>query len=72
MNPMGTKIGIPTLFEGDANYSCGYIGVVRLGRRLYEALQTRKFVENIARHAELPYTDWWMNEENPFYFSKGL
>jgi nitrogenase molybdenum-iron protein alpha chain len=72
MNAMGTKIGIPTLFEGDANYSCGYIGVVRLGRRLYEALRTRKFVETIARHAELPYTDWWMNEEDAFYFSKGL
>ncbi|MDR2743521.1 MAG: nitrogenase [Treponema sp.] len=71
MNAMGAKIGIPTLFEGDANFSCGYQGIVRLGRRLYEALQTRKLVENIAGHAELPYSDWWMNESDPFYFSKG-
>jgi nitrogenase molybdenum-iron protein alpha chain len=59
---LGYKLGIPTIFEGDANYSIGYEGVLRMGRRLWEAYITRKFNENIARHAELPYTDWWLNE----------
>jgi nitrogenase molybdenum-iron protein alpha chain len=68
---IGSKLGIPTLFEGDANYSIGYEGVVKMGRRIYEALQTKKLVENIARHVELPYTDWWLNEEDPFYFEEG-
>jgi nitrogenase molybdenum-iron protein alpha chain len=71
LNAVGSKIGIPTLFEGDANYSSGYAGVVRLGRRLYEAFQTRKLVANIARHIDLPYSDWWLEQEDPFYFSRG-
>jgi nitrogenase molybdenum-iron protein alpha chain len=72
LNALGSKIGIPTLFEGDANYSSGYLGVVRLGRRLYEALQTRKLVENVARHAELPYSGWWLDQKDPFYFVGGV
>jgi nitrogenase molybdenum-iron protein alpha chain len=68
---IGSKLGIPALFEGDANYSIGYEGVVKMGRRIYEALQTKKLVENIARHVELPYTEWWLNEEDPFYFEEG-
>jgi nitrogenase molybdenum-iron protein alpha chain len=68
---LGSKLGIPTLFEGDANYSIGYEGVVRMGRRIHEALQTRNFVDTIARHFEMPYSDWWMNEEDPFYFEGG-
>jgi nitrogenase molybdenum-iron protein alpha chain len=71
LNAVGSKLGIPTLFEGDANYSSGYAGVVRLGRRLWEALLTRKLVENVARHAELPYSEWWLNQEDPFYFAGG-
>jgi nitrogenase molybdenum-iron protein alpha chain len=68
---IGSKLGIPTLFEGDANYSIGYEGVVKMGRRIYEALQTKKLVENVARHFEMPYTDWWLDEEDPFYFEGG-
>jgi nitrogenase molybdenum-iron protein alpha chain len=70
-NALGSKLGIPTLFEGDANYSAGYLGVVRLGRRLREALQTRKLVDNIAPHVEFPYSGWWLGEEDPFYFLGG-
>jgi nitrogenase molybdenum-iron protein alpha chain len=69
-NATASKLGIPTIFEGDANYSAGYAGVVRLGRRLYEALQTKKLVDNIAPHVELPYSGWWLNEADPFYFSR--
>jgi nitrogenase molybdenum-iron protein alpha chain len=68
---IGSKLGIPTIFEGDANFSIGYSGVVKLGRRLYEAWQTRGFVKNVSRYVDLPYTDWWLNEEDPFYFEAG-
>lgn len=69
---IGTKLGIPTLSEGDANYSIAYDGVITMGRRFYEALQTKKRVKHIAEHTELPYTDWWLNEvEDPFYFKGG-
>jgi nitrogenase molybdenum-iron protein alpha chain len=68
---LGAKLGIPTLFEGDTNYSIGYEGVVRIGIRIYEALQTKKLVDNVARHSELPYTDWWLSERDAFYFWGG-
>lgn len=72
LTSLGTKLGIPTLFEGDANYSIGYEGVVKMGRRFDEALQTKKLVENIAAHTKLPYSDWWLKHEDPFYFEGGL
>ena len=59
---MGIMLGIPTLVEGNRNYSIAYDGILSLGRRALKALKTRKFVENIAEHVELPYTDWWMNQ----------
>jgi nitrogenase molybdenum-iron protein alpha chain len=68
---IGSKLGIPSIFEGDGNFSVGYSGVVKFGRRLYEAWQTRAFVQNVSAHVELPYTDWWLNEEDPFYFEEG-
>ena len=71
LTSLGTKLGIPTLFEGDANYSIGYDGVVKMGRRFYEALQTKKLVETIAAHTKLPYSDWWLSQEDPFYFERG-
>jgi nitrogenase molybdenum-iron protein alpha chain len=39
-----------------------------MGRRLHEALLTKKREANIARYVELPYTDWWLRQEDPFYF----
>ncbi|MGA2141104.1 MAG: nitrogenase component 1 [Brevinematales bacterium] len=71
MTILGTKLGIPTVLEGDANVSAGYDGVAKLGRRLFEAMQTRKVINNIAMHIEWPYSDWWFGEKNPFYFEGG-
>jgi len=52
LTTLGTKLGIPTLFEGDANYSTGYDGVLKLGRRFIEALATHRFVDTIAAHSD--------------------
>jgi nitrogenase molybdenum-iron protein alpha chain len=71
LNSIGSKLGIPSVFEGDANCSMGYVGTVNMGRRLWEALETKGLVDTIARHVRLPYTDWWLAEEDPFYFQKG-
>jgi nitrogenase molybdenum-iron protein alpha chain len=71
LNSIGSKLGIPTLVQsGDANYTAFYEGVVKLGRKLVETHRTRKLVENISRHIKLPYTDWWMSQDDPFYFEK--
>lgn len=60
---LGYKLGIPSTFEGDANLSVGYDGLLRLGERLWENYITRKFNKNIQEHSSFPYTDWWMNQE---------
>ena len=59
---MGIMLGIPTLVEGNRNFSIAYDGIISLGRRALKALKTRRFVENIAEHVELPYTDWWLDQ----------
>jgi nitrogenase molybdenum-iron protein alpha chain len=72
LTSIGSKLGIPAILEGDANFSIGHEGVVKMGRRFLEALNTRKLVDTIARHVKMPYTDWWLKEENPFYFQEIL
>lgn len=72
MTVLGTKLGIPTILEGDANISAGYRGVAKLGRRIESVLRTRKILETISRHVELPYSDWWMDQADPFYFERAF
>ena len=59
---LGYKLGIPSTFEGDANLSIGYDGLIRLGERLWENYITRNFNKTIKEHSVLPYSDWWMKE----------
>jgi nitrogenase molybdenum-iron protein alpha chain len=63
-----SKVGIPTLYEGDVNYSIGYEGTLHLGRRLRTVFKKKRFFEYAGKHAKLPYTTWWLNEADPFYF----
>jgi nitrogenase molybdenum-iron protein alpha chain len=35
-------------------------------------LLTGKLVRNVANHVELPYTEWWLNQDDPFYFAGDL
>ncbi|MBQ7265727.1 MAG: nitrogenase [Firmicutes bacterium] len=71
LTTLGTKLGIPTFFAGDANITVGYDGVIKLGESLYEALRTKKLIDNIAEHAVLPYSDWWLDEvDDPLYFER--
>lgn len=70
ISTVGSKLGIPSFQVADANLGIGYDGVIELGNKIYETLRTKKLVENIAEHSELPYTDWWLNQD-PFTFEKG-
>lgn len=64
---MGTKLGIPTILEGDVNVSAGYDGVISIGERLCQVLKGRKLLDTIASHVEWPYTDWWLEEQDKAY-----
>lgn len=69
MAVIGAKLGIPTIQDGDVNISVGYDGLLKLGERLLTAWRTRRIFQNFADHYRLPYTDWWMDQEDPFLFS---
>jgi len=71
MAVLGAKLGIPTIHDGDVNISAGYSGLLRLGERLYQAARAQKLFQNIARHFITPYSDWWLAQDNPFYFERG-
>lgn len=70
MGVVGAKLGIPTLNDGDVNISAGYDGMIRLGERILQAFKAEKLFRNIKRRTEVPYTDWWLSEPDPFYFEK--
>ena len=66
---IGPKLGIPAIMEGDSDQSCGYDGLIEMGFRIRKAFKARKLYQNIAKHSELPYTDWWLSDEtDPFIF----
>jgi nitrogenase molybdenum-iron protein alpha chain len=71
MSVLGAKLGVPTINDGDVNISAGYDGLLRLGERLYQATKAQKLFQNVARHFKTPYSDWWLSQENPFYFEGG-
>lgn len=63
----GVNLGIPTLLIGDEQFGIGYEGILNYGKKILDTLATKEFVENIAAHSELPYTNWWM-EQDPYTF----
>jgi len=71
MAVLGAKLGITTILDGDVNISAGYDGLLRLGGRIYQATRAQKLLKNVARHFITPYSDWWLAQENPFYFEGG-
>lgn len=70
MSVWGAKLGIPTFLMGDEHFGLGYQGLLNYGYKILDVLATKEFAENIASHSELPYTDWWL-EQNPYTFLGG-
>lgn len=70
MSVWGAKLGIPTFLMGDEHFGLGYQGLLNYGHKIIDVLATKEFVENIAAHTELPYTDWWLHQ-NPYTFLGG-
>lgn len=70
MTILGGKLGIPSLLEGETNVSAGYEGVLTTGRRLKSLMQTKGVFNTLKEYNEFPYSKWWQEEENPFYFEQ--
>lgn len=67
---IGSKLGIPSFIVGDVNLFGGYDGLIELGKKIHETLRTKKLFKNIAKHSELPYTEWWY-QQDPYTYERG-
>lgn len=68
--PLASKLGIPAAPLGDEHIAVGYQGMINLGETIIEILAHKKFHQDLAAHTKLPYTNWWMNQTDPFILSK--
>lgn len=68
--PLAAKVGIPAFALGDEHLPVGYDGIIRLGEALLEVLAHKKFGQNLKKHVKLPYTKWWLEQEDPFILAK--
>ncbi|MDR2163791.1 MAG: nitrogenase [Clostridiales Family XIII bacterium] len=68
--PLAAKLGIPSFAMGDEHFPLGYDGIVRMGEALVGILARKKFNNVLKRHVELPYTPWWLSQEDPFLIAR--
>ncbi|MDR1135933.1 MAG: nitrogenase [Clostridiales Family XIII bacterium] len=68
--PLAAKMGIPSFAMGDEHFPLGYDGIIRMGDALIGILARKKFNNVLKRHVSLPYTDWWLSQEDPFILAK--
>ena len=70
MTAWAAKLGIPSLLIGDEQFGFGYEGVLRYAKRIEETLDAVEFVTNLSKHVDIPYTDWWLQQEPGYYVKK--
>lgn len=61
------KLGVPSIFAGNEPTEMLYDGLIRFGQTIDDAIANPAYIENVARHSKLPYTDWWL-EQNTYSF----
>ena len=62
-------LGFPTLTMGDEHIPVGYQGILRIGEMLKGVLSRTKFNQVLKRNVKLPYSDWWLAQDDPFYLT---
>ncbi len=64
--PEAAKLGIPALAMGDEHIPVGYDGIIRTGEIILNIMARKKFNQVLQKHVPVPYTDWWVSQEDPF------
>lgn len=44
--------------------------MVNLGEAVLDVLAHRKFHQDLKEHVKLPYTKWWLDQEDPYILAK--
>lgn len=68
--PLASRLGIPAAPLGDEHLAIGYDGMINLGEAVLDVLAHKKFHQNLKEHVKLPYTEWWLNQEDPYILAK--
>lgn len=58
-----TKLGIPSFLMGDEHFGIGYQGLINYGKLILDTISNPSFVNGIAAHNKLPYTNWWLEQD---------
>ncbi len=66
------KMGIATLATLDEYAVFGYKGLLTFGHRIADTLSNREFANKVAGRLELPYTDWWLNQDTFGYLKEAV
>ncbi|MDR0888037.1 MAG: hypothetical protein LBM39_02495 [Candidatus Methanoplasma sp.] len=68
--PVAARLGIPAIPLGDEHQSIGYQGVINIGYIILAVLNRQRFYKDLAKHVRLPYSDWWVAQDDPNILSK--
>lgn len=68
--PLASRMGIPAAPLGDEHLAVGYEGIINLGELILEILAHKKFHEDLSKHVKLPYTKWWLDQDDPYILCK--
>ena len=67
---IGTRLGIPSFRITDPNAIMGYDGFLNFAKEILSVIETKNFYKTIGEHTVLPYSKWWLEHNNPYYFDK--
>ncbi|OOM79628.1 nitrogenase molybdenum-iron protein alpha chain [Clostridium puniceum] len=68
--PLASRLGIPAAPLGDEHLAIGYEGMINLGEAVLDVLAHKKFHQDLKEHVKLPYTKWWLDQEDPYILAK--
>ncbi len=67
----GAKLGIPTFIMDDEQFAFGYQGILNYAEKILDTLETVEFTKNMKKHAQMPYTKWWLNQDVDTFLKGG-
>ena len=68
--PLASRLGIPAIPLGDEHHPLGYQGLLNLGESILDVLAHKKFHQDLAAHARLPYRKEWLSEPDPYILAR--
>ena len=69
--PLASRLGVPAIPLGDEHHPLGYQGLLNLGESILDVLAHKKFHQDLAAHARIPYRKSWLAESDPYVLARG-